>query len=573
MRGEDELERLFRRIDGRPYGAYRDFLGTWDLAPFSLRVDHVQSDPFASPSRIRIFCPRPPGELGRFSRVRDRRIAAEDFFARRFAVGLAGGLAGVSSPGRFGSGRSGEISISVPGQEVLERTGVRLSEEGIELRLRVGLPASGRRILGRDAARLFLERLPELVFGLFDLGPTDREALGSCADALEDARFVRRRLNESGLVAFLADGSVLPRRSGVDDRPLSDGTQVPLLAPSSLRTEFVLPHGGTVTGLGIPSGVTLIVGGGFHGKSCLLNAIEHGVYDHPPGDGRELVITDPTAVKIRAEDGRRVAGVNIQGFLKDLPGGRGTRFFSTDNASGSTSQAAAILESLEVGARVLLIDEDTAATNFMVRDRRMQELIRKEREPITPFLDRVRQLYDEWGISTILVVGGCGDYLEVADTVILLDEFRLVDATEKAKEIADRLTTGRKCEDEGEFGMPMPRVPIGSSVDPRRGRRAVDVSVRGRSSLRFGSETIDLGAMSQIVHEDQTRAIGLSLARMSREMKGRSLADLVREMGGRLEAEGGLDELTSFPHGDLAWFREIELAGALNRLRTFEVRE
>ena len=153
---------------------------------------------------------------------------------------------------------------------------------------------------------------------------------------------------------------------------------------------------------GFPQGITLIVGGGFHGKSTLLNALEAGVYNHKPNDGRELVITDPDVVKIRAEDGRSVSGVDISPFINNLPFGQETTQFSTENASGSTSQAANIMEALECEELLrMLVDEDTAATNFMIRDQRMQQLIAKDKEPITPFIDRVRQLYNEHNVSTI----------------------------------------------------------------------------------------------------------------------------------------------------------------------------
>lgn len=175
------------------------------------------------------------------------------------------------------------------------------------------------------------------------------------------------------------------------------------------------------------------MGGGYHGKSTLLSALERGVYNHIAGDGREYVITDPTAVKLRSEDGRLIREVDISLFINDLPNKKDTHRFSTPDASGSTSQAAGIVESMEAGSQVFLLDEDTSATNFMVRDSFMQSVIHREKEPITPFLERARDLYEKCGISTVLVAGSSGAFFHIADTVIQMDAYRPVDITEKVK--------------------------------------------------------------------------------------------------------------------------------------------
>lgn len=206
----------------------------------------------------------------------------------------------------------------------------------------------------------------------------------------------------------MADHSVLPRESGISSRPLKDS--VPFMSPQSLRVSMKLPHEGTIYGMGIPAGITLIVGGGYHGKSTLLNALELGVYNHIAGDGREYVITDDSALKLRSEDGRFIRNVDISLFINDLPNKKDTRCFSTEDASGSTSQAAGIVEGIEAGSKVFLLDEDTSATNFMVRDTFMQEVISREKEPITPFLERAGDLYEKAGISTILVAGSSGAF-------------------------------------------------------------------------------------------------------------------------------------------------------------------
>ena len=396
----------------------------------------------------------------------------------------------------------------------------------------------------------------------------DSQKIQKHVETAEDADWLRQQLPKHGLVAFIANGAILPRRSGVDARPLLEEA-IPWQTPDSLSVQFTCPNRGVIEGTGIPVGITLIVGGGYHGKSTLLRAIELGVYNQIPGDGRELVVTDPAAVKIRAEDGRSIAGVDISPFINHLPQNRSTSHFSTANASGSTSQAANIIEALEAGAKVLLVDEDTAATNFMIRDRRMQQLIAKDKEPITPFIDKVRQLYQDYGVSTVLVMGGSGDYFDVADTVIAMENFQPDNVTESAKAIAQQYATERASEGGQQFGSITPRVPLSESIDPSRGRRAVKLKVRDVDEIAFGTQEIDLAAVEQIVDAGQLRAIAAAIV-YAKHYLDRPLSAILDRVMADIDAQG-LDVLSAFPQGDLAQFRRFELAAALNRLRGLQV--
>lgn len=564
----DDLRQMLLRLDGRGYPAYKDLARVYEFPSFTLYMDHIQGDPFAAPSRLRA---RVSQGIARFDASlyasRSRAIALRDFLCRRFAR-LCQQVAS-----RRGSGRSGLLAMDMPGQEVLERTAVLINAEWVEARFIAGLPAAGRRILGREAAEMLCDDLPAIVEQALLARNQPKEALTAHVKVVEDADTLRDQLEALGLVAFIADGAILPRRSGVDDRPLEKGA-IPFESPASLRVTVELPHAGRVVGMGIPRGVTLIVGGGYHGKSTLLAAIERGVYNHVPGDGRERVVTPAAAVKIRAEDGRRIVGVDISPFISNLPFGTDTRCFSTDNASGSTSQAANIIEALEAGARVLLIDEDTAATNFMIRDHRMQELIAKEKEPITPFIDKIQQLYNDHGVSTILVMGGSGDYFDVADTVIAMDDYRPWDATARAWEIARRYAAERKPEGGECFGTIRQRIPLPDSLDPSKGRREVSLKARGLKTILFGREEIDLSMVEQLVDDSQVRAIAQALyyAR-ERYMDGRrSLSEILDFVMADMD-EKGLDVLDPRRAGDYARFRRFELAAALNRLRTLQVRQ
>jgi len=569
---ERDLEAVLRRIDGRGYKAYKDIQGVYDLGRFVLYVDYVQGDPFAAPSRLRVRVPVAgaglPGDLWS---TRVRRVALQDYLTRRFA-------AAVDDHGRDrrGSGKSGLLAIDRPGQEVLERTAMVVDDKGVEARIVCGLPAAGRRVLGGEARRMLLTALPDLVRAALMRDSIDFEAARRHVELAEDQEAARGQLGSRGLVAFVGDGAVLPRESGISDRPLKGPGVVPFISPPELRTTLTLPNAGEVGGMGIPRGVTLIVGGGYHGKSTLLRAIERGVYNHIAGDGREWAITVPGAVKIRAEDGRRVGGVNISGFISGLPQGQDTACFSTDLASGSTSQAANIVEALEVGAGLLLVDEDTSATNFMIRDARMQRLVAADSEPITPFIDRVRDLYEGLGVSTILVVGGSGDYFDVADTVIRLRAYRPDDATAAARRIAAELPRLRT--DEGrETGFAVTeRFPLGSSLDPRKGRK-VKIAARGPRTLQFGTETIDLGAVEQLCAESQTRAIGDLLHYMAqRYCDGRTGLSRALDRAFADIASRGLDIISPFygqNPGDYALPRRFEVAAALNRYRRLRVRQ
>jgi predicted ABC-class ATPase len=628
MTDKENLRQHLLQLDNRNYKAYKDIQGSYDFSEFTLIIDYIQGDPFASPSKFRV---KISPNIARFPRElfnsRSREIALRDYLTRQFEKAAS------SISSKRGSGKSGLICVTRCGQEVLARTSAFIISStaanledlgGVELRFTVGLPAGGRSILGRQAAEMLCEDIPEIVINSLKYANINAAECRRHVETVEDADWLRQQLAERGLVAFVADGSILPRRTGADDRPLLKNA-VPFQSPPSLKVEFDCPNRGLIAGMGIPSGITLIVGGGYHGKSTLLRAIELGVYNRIPDDGREFVVADRAAVKIRAEDGRSVAGVNISPFINNLPQGRDTERFYTENASGSTSQAANIIEFLEIGIEkkeegrrtadgvllramyplrkkeegrrkkeksedsvnnrrlfedfekdsvpVLLIDEDTAATNFMIRDRRMQELIAKEKEPITPFIDKVKQLYVDRGVSTILVMGGSGDYFDVADTVIAMDNFQAYDVTKQAKEIAKKYAIDRNAEGGKHFGHISQRVPIPDSLDPSRGRRDVRVKVRDVDEMAFGTEEIDLAAVEQIVDRGQLRSIAAAMVYAKQQyMDGkRTLSEIIDLVMADID-DRGMDILSPFPEGDFAMFRRFELAAAINRLRSLAVK-
>ncbi|MCL1463422.1 ABC-ATPase domain-containing protein [Argonema galeatum] len=567
MANQEKLRQQLLQLDGRGYKAYRDTEGSYEFPDFTLSIDRTQGDPFASPSHVRV---KVSGEIAGFPhqlyQTKSSAIALRDYLTRQFDNYAH------SISKRRGTGNSGLIGIVRTGQEVLERSSVLIDDELVEVRFVVGLPAGGRRILGLQAAEMLCEQIPQLVDRTLKYSHLDPQKIQRHVETVEDADWLRQQLAERGLVAFIPNGAILPRRSGVDDQPLQSQA-VAFQSPKSLQVEFNCPNQGLIVGMGVPAGITLIVGGGYHGKSTLLRAIELGVYNHIPNDGREFAVTHPAAVKIRAEDGRSIVGVDISPFINHLPQGKSTTNFSTTNASGSTSQAANIMEALETGAKVLLVDEDTAATNFMIRDKRMQALIAKDKEPITPFIDKVRQLYTDYGVSTILVMGGSGDYFEVADTVIAMQNFQPEDVTAKAKAIAQQYTYLRTPEGGQEFGQITARIPLPESIDPSYRQKQVRLKIRDVDEMVFGTEDIDLSAVEQIIDTAQSRAIAAAMVYAVRRYidSKRTLAEILTLVMADIESQG-LDILTPFPQCDLAIFRQFELAAAINRLRSLGVR-
>lgn len=549
------LAEELRSLEGAQYGRYKGLVGRWELpGGGTLELVRGQADPYAPPARVAVHVPAQlagfPAELWE---TPTRRRALASYLVRQAA--------------RAVRGEKG-LRVDAGGQEVLERSSCTVSGEdgAVTLRLGAALPGRGRRIDGREAERLLCQVLPGAAGRTLRYGALEADAVREFVETVEDSVALRDQLDGLGLVGFVADGAVLPRRSGVDDRPAAGGGVVPFASPEELRVTVALPHAGEVSGMGVREGVNLVVGGGFHGKSTLLRALETGIWDHVPGDGRELVVSRAETVKLRAEDGRRVERVDVHAFVDHLPDGSDTADFSTENASGSTSQAASLCEAVEAGARVLLIDEDTAATNLMIRDARMQALVAKDREPLTPLVDSIRSLHRDHGVSTVLVMGGSGDYLEIADRVVMLDAYRPSDVTERAREIAS-VPTGRRAEAESFPGV-VDRVPDPASLDAEvRGRARI--RARGEDVLSFGDHEVDLRAVEQIADPRQVTGIGLALDLMVRHglLDGRrTLAEALDLLDAELAAEATATLLTVRDE-DFAVPRRFETASALNRVR------
>ena len=497
-----------------------------------------------------------------------RSIALRDYLARRFHKNCQ-----KYSKGRRGTGNSGLITIAKPGQCILVRSSVVINQQFIEVRFFIGLPANGRNINATLAAGMLFEELPKIVGESLFAENLEAGQIYQHVEVAEDAEFLRTSLRNKNLVAFVADDAVLPRMSGIDDRPLDTGDVIPFRAPVSMRAEMELPNRGKISGMGVAAGITLIVGGGYHGKSTLLKTLEQGVYNHIPGDGREYCVTVPEAIKVRASSGRYVIKDDISPFLHDIPLQRDTTCFSTDNASGSTSQAASIVEAIEAGAKLLFMDEDTCAANFMIRDKRMQELVNKDDEPITAYIDNVNSLFESVDISTVLVMGGCGDYFDMANHVIQMKGFVPLDVTSQAQSVAKQHPTGRAKEGNPDLKIAARRVPQADTIDPYNEYNRIRISAPESTTLVFGKQKVDLRDVEQLIESAQTKAIGLAILYARQYMDGnRTIDAVVTNVIDDIERKG-IDVLDENLTGDIAGFRGLELAAALNRMRGFMVKQ
>lgn len=568
MRSDRELKKSLESIDHKGYPAYKSIQGQYQFDRYVLSIDHVQGDPFASPSQISIIVDGSYADIPlRCYDKKHKRIAVQDHILRRFGAEISKKSFCVK-----GSGKSGLLSVSHCGQEILERSACQIDDRNgtITIRVEIGFPANGRTIMARGLEKILFEILPQMINKTLLYQNMDKNKIEDVIRLAEDQLSIRTALKDKGLIAFVADGSILPRESGVSSRPLKNA--VKFRSPISMKIRLDLPDGRNIQGMGIPSGITLIVGGGYHGKSTLLEALENGVYDHIAGDGREYVITDASAVKIRAEDGRSISGTDISMFINDLPNKIDTKDFVTENASGSTSQAANVIEALETGCSVLLIDEDTSATNFMIRDGLMQLVVTKDKEPITPYIDRIRELYQIYGISTILVAGSSGEYFGKADNVIQMDGYNAFDITEHAKKIEKEYVQKWKASDKDK-NESMIEIPEFNRCILSHHEWIGDrtkIRVNGKDCLSIDRDDIDVRYLEQIVDHEQLRTIGHIMLYMNKYIyhKDKSLQDSVEELCERLQKNGfgGIIEGRYIPSG-LAMPRKQEIFMCIDRFR------
>ena len=564
MKNKEDLKKELIKIDHKSYGMYKTLGNSYSFGNYILHIDHVQGDPFASPSRLRFEVKKERhGFPEEYYKEKHRRFALEDQVLRRFLYQLR-----QMDKGFMGSGKSGRITTCPANQTVQERIAVIFSKEQMELRFEMGFPARGRTIMAKEMQKLVFEILPQLAENtLFyrNWDTKNKEHLKQAIFLADDQKALREELKKRNLTAFVADGAVLPRESGISDRPMRGA--VPFSSPESMKIELELQHKGRIAGMGIPEGITVIVGGGYHGKSTLLKALEQGVYDHIAGDGREYVVADNSGVKIRAEDGRSVLHTDISLFINHLPAGQDTTDFSSENASGSTSQAANLIEAVEAGAKLLLLDEDTSATNFMIRDKVMARLVSDEKEPITTLLRHIRGIYKELGISFVIVVGSSGDYLSVADQVLQMDHYKVKDVTQEAKAICE------ECNIAGAYAETKIKMPVFSrKLNPvKAGRRKI--KSMGTDTVLIDREAIDVRYLEQISESGQTTALAYMMGWILDNVKSQEeLSHLAERIYNMIEKQGMEAVIpANYSAGHPVLPRKQELYACLSRYRSAKI--
>lgn len=567
MYNKIDLKNKLESIHRKSYPAYKSLRGSYTFGDFVLSIDHVQGDPFAAPSSLHVELPlKKAGFPEKYLEKRHTKTALEDLILRSFSKALD-----QYSFKAKGSGKSGLISTSRPGPEIMRRTAVEFNNIALLVRFEVGFPANGRTINAQELEKILLEFLPQIVKTCLFYQSWEKAKIQACYELAENQQRIREVLEERKLVAFCANGSILPRKSGVSSQPLKDAIE--FQSPESMEISIDLPFGNSIRGMGIPEGVTLIIGGGYHGKSTLLQALEQGVYNHVKGDGREYVITRADALKLRAEDGRAVSHLDLSLFIHDLPNGKDTHCFSTEDASGSTSQAAGVLEGMEAETSCFLIDEDTSATNFLVRDAFMQRVVSGDQEPITPFIARVRDLYEKVGISTILVAGSSGAFFHVADTIIQMDAYRPKDVKMSVEALLPEYPPADLCSNAESFTLPTEkRMFVMERKIKRHGRgereERIKTKVMGTDGFSIEHNIVDLRCVEQLIDAEQTAALAAILKHIVK--KGSicmEMQELVAEINTLLKKKG----MAAFVEGALscgyAYPRKEEIYLMLNRFR------
>lgn len=506
------LYQKIRTLNGKNYGLYKSLAEkTWDFGDFSLEFLHVQGDPFAPASRVMVKANlQMLGYSSEWGFSYERRLALSDYLLRRMSC-----LVKERYPEKDAA-----VVFDVAGPEMLVRNSLWIDNGELRAVLQVRLPGEGRKIQSEVAAEILTMVLPDLVstslYNTYSRSPEGvAPELVAHYKVLEDRKAILDVLGLRNLVAFVPDGAVLPRASGISEEPMEGA--VPFAAPDEMAVTLDV-NGRSVRGMGIPKGITVITGGAFHGKSTLLQALTRAVYPHVPGDGREGIVIDESALRVGVEDGRSVRGTDLSQFVRDLPGGVSTKNFTTASASGSTSEAANLLEAMEAGSSTYLIDEDSSAVNFLIRDSRVRKLLGDDREPLIPLTDRIRDIAAQ-GRSFILVAGACGDYLELADNIIVMANYK----AECAK------TAGKPCAALGETAVVPPSglapfvapacrgfaeyiKPIQNSIRPTSAvERQVKVKLSGDTLLQIGFLVSDTSRLITLSDKQQRLGAGFML--------------------------------------------------------------
>ena len=577
-----QLKMLIASLENAPYHKIQSLRGRFQFPHYTFQFLRIQGSPGANPASIaNLSIPIKASGLPEQSLATSfAQLALADFLIRRFNQGIVKFVQ--QNRGKDGSGSFHTIELS---QKMLQRDCVLFSKNSIELRFIFSLPANGsggRQFDAKQTWLMFEQELSPLVdFTFFYHGYSEasQNLLNKFLAVQKNRQAIKHYMKKNGLCVFISNGALLPRLSGIDDKPDLAEKIEKFQSPKTLLVEIPLHENSTIKGMGIKQGITCITGGGYHGKSTLLQAILAGVYAHIPGDGREYIVTRDDAVFTRAEEGRSIRQVNISPFIRQLPNGKKTENFSTDNASGSTSQAASIVEAIELQSHLLLFDEDSCATNFLYRDELIKKILDKKNEPIKPLYTCIRSLWKQHKISMIFVVGGLGSFLQKADTCLLMDNYQCKDITGKA-----RKSLGEIIEEDQDHLIFSSNRPLSSqNFDPsytnQRLKKTIPIRIKDLRNaprqLEYGMDLINLEALPQIAEAPQMRSIGYCLLTIKQQMcdnsnKPQTIYDWLQWLTKKLDQEGLPCLQTTYP-GLSSRPRLYEIAAAINRIRSLRI--
>jgi len=574
MKDKKEFYTLLAELDGQPCSEYQKLVGDFDFARYVIKCSSIQTNHEEAIQPIfSIRVPQTIAEIAEYlfdSPV--RRTAMEDLLLRR----MASSIGRIANYDHNGIARR-HISISSPNQKILPRNALLLTKEYIEVRFNITLPVQTVIVDGEPqvsidgmmAQHIFFEDLPEIVSNSLLYCNIDTAEADAYVNNMEDADRLRQHLGASGAVSFIADGALVSRYPGQDVPDYERLTSIEV--DDALVEEVEVPHHGAVRGMGIPNGLTLILGESNSGRVDLMDAIAQGIYNHIPGDGREQVVTVADAVNIRAEVGRSIQQVDISAFASELSDGGNPASYSTKSAGSFTSQAASTVEALEAGARVLLFDEHSSSSTFLSSDTRVSSLLGPSSR--NTLAARARQMVDELGISMIVAGSSLiAEFIPIADKILKVENFCISDITEEAKALD--IVPSTPVDDSVNLSSMLSRSRwvMPSSIDPSIGRDDLVIEAEDTDFLQFGRSIVDLDAVRQIADSDQARAIGFVLyyAKLRYMDEGYPLREILDLVDRDLSNEG-LNALVRDIRGDLARPRRYEVAATLNRLPAFRV--
>ena len=558
MMSLQKLEEKIQSLATKRLRDYQKIAGEYVYPGFVLYMDTIPPDPDKTPVRARIRARIADTDLPKvIFKTKEGEIAARDFITREFSDKTV-----AASQKKHGNGK---FYIDKPGRDMLETSSVVVDDGLIEVRFSIDLPHDKGNIPTYELTELLLKRLPRMVRGSMFFKNIDSEKLTKWIEVYQDAEALRKSLDAAGLVAFVADGSVIEGIRREED------SRKAFKAPDDLAVTLTAPNRGEIRGMGIPKGLTVIAGWANSGKTTLLTALSYGVYNHLPGDGREYIVTAHDAMFVQTEEGRRVENVDISPFFSGTLNHHKSEEYRIKRARMFDSQAASVMEAVEIGTSLLLLDEDSSSPALIGTDMRMDALMGEEGNPVTTLVDVLPELRDSLNISTVIALSSNGAYLGCADTVIRFDdEYKASNISEEAKRIAAETPSP---EPRGAtLQKPRGRQPLRATLDPMEQKTKDKIRPRGIGYVQYGDEFIDMEKVPQLSSSSQARGIARGLSLLHRLLdRSRTLSDAVDEVVRRVNTVG-LDTLSNRCMGDLAVFRRQELAAAVNRLQDLKMR-